>query len=186
MAAVPTAEEHAALDAALGNALPRRDLLLPALHAVNDRTGWISPGALNLICERLEVAPAEAYGVATFYAMFAMQARAKVQVHVCDDIACMANGAETLCAEMERSYGKAGTQAATERLTWQRSPCLGLCERGPAALVLESGSNPSGRAVAPATAADISGYTRNGASRPRIGGGPLRLLARAGKIDPHS
>ncbi len=42
-----------------------RHLLLPTLHAVNDRVGWISRGAINYIAERLDVAPAEIYGVAT-------------------------------------------------------------------------------------------------------------------------
>ena len=50
--------------------------LLPALHAVQSRVGWISQPALNYICRRLAVAPAEAYGVATFYALFATTAAA--------------------------------------------------------------------------------------------------------------
>src|SRR4029079_3642713 len=49
----------------------RRSQLIPALHAVQSRIGWISQPALNYICRRLAVAPAEAYGVATFYALFA-------------------------------------------------------------------------------------------------------------------
>ncbi len=48
----------------------RRHLLLPALHAVQDATGSVSRGALGYISERLTVPPAEAYGVATFYALF--------------------------------------------------------------------------------------------------------------------
>ena len=51
--------------------------LLPALHALNDRVGWISEGALNYVCRRLTVPPAEAYGVATFYAMFSLERRAE-------------------------------------------------------------------------------------------------------------
>ena len=54
----------------------RRHLLLPGLHAVQERVGWISAGALNYICERLTVPPAEAYGVATFYALLATRAAA--------------------------------------------------------------------------------------------------------------
>ena len=50
--------------------VPARHLLLPALHAAQARVGWISEGALNHICERLSVPPAEAYGVASFYACF--------------------------------------------------------------------------------------------------------------------
>ncbi len=105
--AQPTDEERAAIDTFLDAQIPRRDLLLPALHAVNDRIGWISSGALNLISERLDVAPAEAYGVATFYAMFSMKSQPPKVVHVCDDIACQTNGAEALCAELERTCGKA-------------------------------------------------------------------------------
>ena len=46
----------------------RRHLLLPVLHAVQERVGWISGGAVNYVAERLAVPPAEIYGVATFYA----------------------------------------------------------------------------------------------------------------------
>ena len=38
----------------------KRHLLLPALWAAQSREGWISPGALNYICQRLSVAPADA------------------------------------------------------------------------------------------------------------------------------
>jgi NADH-quinone oxidoreductase subunit F len=47
--------------------------LLPALHALQSCVGWISQGGLNYVSERLTVPPAEAYGVATFYAMFSVQ-----------------------------------------------------------------------------------------------------------------
>ena len=40
----------------------RRHLLLPALHAVQRASGWISPGGLDYACRQLEVPPAEAYG----------------------------------------------------------------------------------------------------------------------------
>ena len=49
----------------------RRHLLLPVLHAVQDHVGWVSRGALEYTCRRLAVPPADAYGVASFYARFA-------------------------------------------------------------------------------------------------------------------
>ena len=72
----------------------RRDLLLPVLHAVQDRIGWISQPALNYVCKRLTIPPAEAYGVATFYALYATKPRPPVVAHVCDDIACRLAGVE--------------------------------------------------------------------------------------------
>ncbi|MFE4212732.1 NAD(P)H-dependent oxidoreductase subunit E [Streptomyces sp. NPDC056844] len=119
----------------------RRDQLLPALHAVNDRVGWISEGALDYICRRLTVAPAEAYGVATFYAMFAVRPRPAKVLHVCTDLACAARGSATVCADLTARMGPAGTPA--EGTVWQESPCLGLCERAPAALLLRAGTEPA-------------------------------------------
>ncbi|MFE2280262.1 NAD(P)H-dependent oxidoreductase subunit E [Streptomyces sp. NPDC059454] len=154
----PTDEERAAVDALLGppesswkgadrsdadlrwarggrEARDRRDLLLPGLHAVNDRVGWISEGALGYLCRRLTVPPAEAYGVATFYAMFSVRPRPATVLHLCTDLACTAAGATELCADVESRLGpESGVQV-------ERSPCLGLCERAPAALVIRAGDN---------------------------------------------
>ena len=113
--AEPSAEEREAIDALLGPPQPeaprglrhakaQRHLLLPALHAVQARAGWISPGALSYICRRLDVPPAEAYGVASFYALFAT-ARPPVVAHVCDDIACKLP-APTRCAATRGAPGR--------------------------------------------------------------------------------
>ena len=86
----------------------RRDLLLPALHAVQDRVGWVSEGALNYICQRLTVPPADAWGVVTFYHLFATAPRPATVAHVCDDLACRLRGAEQLCDRLEAELGPAG------------------------------------------------------------------------------
>ncbi|HZT09467.1 MAG TPA: NAD(P)H-dependent oxidoreductase subunit E, partial [Actinomycetota bacterium] len=115
MSAQPTEEERRAVDALLGPAVPADDrvvrgghetegdrtLLLPALHVLHAAEGWISEGGLNYICERLTVPPAEAYGVATFYAMFSVRPQPKSMVHVCDDLACRIQGTKELLAELE-------------------------------------------------------------------------------------
>src|SRR3954470_13426158 len=113
----------------------RRSQLLPTLHAVQSRIGWISTPALNYVCKRLAVAPAEAYGVATFYALFATKPRPPIVAHVCDDIACHLAGAEEIAADLTRTIGPEGAPGADGRRTWLRSPCLGLCERAPAAMI---------------------------------------------------
>ena len=112
--AEPTADERAAVDALLGAAAigvgrraraavmrdahvahvggrdtrAQRHLLLPALQALQARVGWISEGGLGYVCDRLNVPPADAWGVATFYALLATSPRPRRVVHVCDDIAC--------------------------------------------------------------------------------------------------
>ncbi|MGW6059682.1 NADH-ubiquinone oxidoreductase-F iron-sulfur binding region domain-containing protein [Streptomyces sp. NPDC055189] len=151
----PTDEERAAVDAVLGPpesawegaddrsdadlrwarggraARERRDELLPGLHALNDRVGWVSEGGLDYLCRRLMVPPAEGYGVATFYSMFSVRPRPATVVRVCTDLAC--GGGAALCGEVEARLGPASGVAV------EQSPCLGLCERAPAALVVRAG-----------------------------------------------
>ena len=159
--AVATADERAAIETALvgrcdaADRSRNRHLLLPALLAAQSRVGWVSEGALNHICEILDVPPAEAYGVASFYALLSTRPRPARVVHVCDDIACLANGAEALCADLERRIARAGTPADDGRSMWLRSPCLGQCERGPAAFFQLSGPQPSEWTLAPATVDEI-------------------------------
>jgi len=183
--------ERAAVDSVLGppqelwghEARSKRDLLLPALHAVQDRFGWLTPGALNYISERLTVPPAELFGVATFYHLFSMTPQPSRVVHVCDDIACRVKGAEKLCAEME-----------TAGVAWKRSPCLGQCERAPAALVIEAGQSPKSFPVAPIRSVDdvVVGADREAQARQRAAlsndhsSAPLQLLRRVGRVDPTS
>ncbi len=207
MDASPTEDERAAVDTLLGRADAsdkpgepleehvirggreaaenKRHLLLPTLHAVQGEIGWISAGALNYVCRRLTVPPAEAYGVATFYALLSTEKRPKRIAHVCDDIACKLKGADALCNELE---------ATLEPDTWHRSPCLGQCERGPAVLFQLAGEED--RTLTAADADAIRSGLEGGADRPepkpstpqtqgsREEG--LRLLRRVGVCDPTS
>jgi NADH-quinone oxidoreductase subunit F len=214
----PTAEERAAVDSVVGPASSgweggprrpeveghfalgghaareRRHLLLPVLWAVQSRVGWISAGALNYVCQRLSVAPADAYGVATFYAMLSVKPQPKTVVHVCDDIACRLAGGPTLLEELRAKGPKDGVRP---------SPCLGLCERAPAVLFQCAGEGAKDYVVAPATIANLSspphpsplppaggeGGSKGSPSAPQTQDSRrdgLRLLARVGRVDPAS
>jgi NADH-quinone oxidoreductase subunit F len=144
-----TAETRAAFN---GDSHGKRHRLLPVLHAIQNRIAWISPGALNYVALRLDVAPAEIHGVASFYGMFSLQPRPEVVAHVCDDIACITQGAGLLCAELERTLGPAGSPCSGGRAIWQRSQCLGLCERAPATMISAAGEKSRERVLAPASA----------------------------------
>src|SRR6266571_6266553 len=104
----------------------KRDLLLPTLHGLQDEIGWVSRGGLEYACRRLNVPPADAYGVATFYDRFALDEQPPLTITVCDDIVCKCNGADDLL----RTLGDAAVR---------RSPCLGLCDQAPAVRIERSG-----------------------------------------------
>ncbi|HWX56009.1 MAG TPA: NAD(P)H-dependent oxidoreductase subunit E [Verrucomicrobiae bacterium] len=219
--AEPTPEEVAAVDSELGDELEEREhqkhnpgtskeitfdeqrfplqrhRLLPVLHAIQAHLGWISAGAVNYTARRLHIAPAEIYGVASFYGMFSLSPQPPVVAHVCDDIACLTRGAEALCSELEKKLGPAGSLCSGGRATWRRSECLGLCERAPAAMVLLAGKRPQERVLAPAQAKDLITLLADAVegrlpshpdsfasqlSVPQTGKPELRLLRRVGRI----
>jgi NADH-quinone oxidoreductase subunit F len=159
---------------------------------VNDRVGWISPGALNYIGKRLSVAAADVYSVATFYALFSTFPRPKRIVHVCTDIACMARGSKDVCADLEERLGPAGATNG-----WKHSPCLGVCERAPAAMAVEAGDPPHEHLIGPATVEEIVLALNDGPvalaaeappimAVPQAGQEGLMLLKRVGQVDPES
>jgi len=146
--------------------------------------------------------------VAAFYQMFSTVPRPPVVAHVCDDLACRLNGAEGVCADLERALGPAGEPAMDGEATWLRAPCLGRCERGPTALFTVAGLAAETIAVAPVDATAVAGHLERSAaghrlisphadtahqahlehvrrSIPQAGEPGLRLLARAGVTDPH-
>ena len=203
----PTDDEREALDVVLGqgdvvspDGAPRvarqnhgtperRSLLLPALHALQGRIGWISPGGLNDIARRLGVPPAEVFGVASFYALFSVQKRPKTVVHVCDDVVCRTNGATEVAIACRESIGPAHED--NDGLMWIKSPCLGLCERAPAVLVQKAGKDRATETLAPATPTWIRASVDDLklAVEPPLSIGPpagRRLLARVGVADPTS
>jgi NADH-quinone oxidoreductase subunit F len=185
----PTAAEKRAVDALLGpeepfngrsalgghSAREQRHLLLPALHAVQDATGAVSRGALGYVSERLTVPPAEAYGVATFYALFDVGGSGGPKTHVCDDIVCAGYGANELCAALD----EAGAD-------YERSPCLGQCDRAPAAMFHQPGAGYGN--AAPVTARSITTPVFEELPPGSIHqeGSTLTLLRRIGTVDPES
>ena len=118
----------------------RRHMLLPALQAVQSEMGWVSAGAMNYICRRLLVPPAEAYAVASFYALISTTEQMEVVAHVCDDIACRGRGGPAPISS-EATVG-VGTDARAP-FAVHPSPCLGQCDRAPAVFAQRAGTEDS-------------------------------------------
>jgi len=174
-----------------------RHLLLPALQALQARIGWISEGGLGYICDRLNVPPADAWGVATFYALLSTEPLPARVVHVCDDIACKTRGADELIADLGSDLffrsNDLDRKKRSDPAVWKRSPCLGKCEQAPAAYVTDAGERPHEALLGHVTADHVRALLRGGdAAAPsdeiiiRQDASELRLLRRVGRVDPSS
>ena len=175
----------AAVRALLGARPRRRDLLIEHLHLIQDAEGCLPAAHLAALAHEMRMALAEIYEVATFYHHFDVVEDGEdrpppVTVRVCESIACAMAGADALIEVL-------GARAGPE-LRVLRAPCMGACDRAPAAAV---GRNP----VAPADADRVLATAARGALDPEIpayagldaciaGGGYERLAACRGGALP--
>ena len=133
------AKALAEVQALLGDASRRRDLLIEHLHRINDRHGHLSAAHLAALAQEMSLAQTEVYEVATFYHHFDVVKEGEtpppaLTVRVCDSIACELAGAEALLKNLNLGRDVRVLHA----------PCVGRCEVAPCVVV---GQNPVGNAT---------------------------------------
>jgi NADH-quinone oxidoreductase subunit F len=113
-----------------------RSGLLPALHAAQKLYGWISEPVATEISKSLRVPLADVHGVIEFYSLFYNEPVGKRIIRVCTDQACALKGGDEVLHHLCAHHGLEPGQTTHDlSLTVEASPCLGLCEQAPAALV---------------------------------------------------
>nr|WP_289073447.1 formate dehydrogenase subunit gamma [uncultured Halomonas sp.] len=110
--------------------------LLPILHALQDRFGFVPSDAIPLIAESLKTTRAEVHGVITFYHHFRTTPPGRHVVQVCRAEACQAVGGRALEAHVKARLGVDYHQTTPDReITLEAVYCLGNCACGPSVRV---------------------------------------------------
>ena len=113
-----------------------RSGLLPALHVAQKIYGWLPQQVAAEVARSLCVPLADVHGVIEFYSLFYNEPVGRNFIRVCTDQACALKGADNLLGRLCKHYNVEPGQTTEDlSLTIERSPCLGLCEQAPAALL---------------------------------------------------
>ena len=114
----------------------RRAVLLPALHVVNERLGYVPPEAVVEIAGLLELAPAEVQDALSFYGFFPQdRPQGQTRVWVCRSLSCAVRGGEDLLEYLCQRLGiRPGQTTPDGRVTVRYAECLGACDFAPAML----------------------------------------------------
>lgn len=111
-------------------------LLLPALHAAQDETGWLPPEVIAEIGEYIGIHPAQVKEVASFYTMYNLKPVGKYHLKVCTNVACALRGAEDIVEHCEKKFGiKCGQTTPDKKFTLHEEECLGACGTAPAMML---------------------------------------------------
>jgi formate dehydrogenase subunit gamma len=110
--------------------------LMPILHGIQERLGWVPPRAVPLIAFELNLSRAEVHGVLSFYHYFLQSKPGRQVIYLCRAEACQAVGAAALEAHAKRKLRADlhGT-SADGRYTLEPVYCLGNCACGPSLMI---------------------------------------------------
>jgi formate dehydrogenase beta subunit len=126
--------------------------LIPALHAIQERVGWLPREELVALSRDVRRPLYEIEGLISFYPHFRTRPPVKVEVHACHDLSCWLQGADRRIAELRDRYGRDAGVEVTE------VSCIGRCDVAPAVAVNEV---PAG---ATADLGAVIGAARSGAA----------------------
>jgi len=171
------------LDPILGKYAGRsRDALLPILHDAQAIYGWLPEAVQDAVSRTLRVPLADIHGVIEFYTMFYNEPTAKRVIRVCDGMACHLKGSTAVMETIESRLNlQNGETNPDSTITYERVPCLGMCEHGPNAL---NGDETVGML----TADTVDDFLDGTYPEPRsmVYGTPLLALKRIGLVNPYS
>jgi formate dehydrogenase subunit gamma len=110
--------------------------LLPILHALQERFGFIGEPAVKLVADILNLTRAEVHGVVSFYHDFRREPAGRHVIKICRAEACQSMGCEDLVARLERALGiHLSDTSHDRRITLEEVYCLGNCALSPAVMI---------------------------------------------------
>ena len=113
--------------------------LIPILQAVQEEYRYLPEEVMTYIATSLRIPPAEVYGVATFYAHFALAPKGKYQIRLCDGTACHVKQSLPILEALRAKLHVTEERPTTVDLqfTVETVSCLGACGLAPVMLVNE-------------------------------------------------
>ncbi len=113
-----------------------RHRLLDILRDIQARDRWISPTTMTEVAAALGLTRIAVEGVASFYAFLSLVPKGRVTIRLCDDIVDRHAGLAAVQKAFEEELGIATGQTSDDgTVSLDLTPCIGMCDQAPAAMV---------------------------------------------------
>ncbi|MEW6716483.1 MAG: NADH-quinone oxidoreductase subunit NuoF [Chloroflexota bacterium] len=153
-----------------------KSAILEIFQEIQARHGGLNQDVILDVARSLNIPAQRAFGVASFYSMLSLSEQKKPTIRVCDGPPCWLKEANQVHKDLRTKLG--------DEWHIERTSCLGLCDRAPAALVEDEQCGPL-------TGKDVSELPKGWRGERRDYSKPLPgevrvLLANIQTIDPQS
>jgi len=110
--------------------------LMDVARAVQGKYGCVSSQALDLIARAVRTPRVEVESLVSFYAFLSVKPKGKVVIRLCNDIIDQMFGAEQVARAFTQELGiRFGETTPDGKLSLEHTPCIGMCDQAPAALI---------------------------------------------------
>ena len=133
-----TPEQEAELKAIIAAKKDIPGSLMQVMQDAQGIYGYLPIEVQTIIAEGMGVSIEEVYGIATFYAQFALSPKGKYNISVCLGTACYVKGAQKLIDRLSEVLGiQAGECTADGKFSLEACRCIGACGLAPVLTVNE-------------------------------------------------
>ena len=146
-----TPEQAAKLDTIIAECAGDNSMLMHVMQEAQAIYGYLPFEVQQKIADGMKVPLEKVYGVATFYAQFALSPKGKYDISVCLGTACYVKGAQELLDELSAQLGIGAEECTADgKFSLTACRCIGACGLAPVLTVNED-------VYGKITAADIKG-----------------------------
>jgi NADH-quinone oxidoreductase subunit E len=130
------AELREKIDEIVSKSETKQSALIPVLHEVQNRYGWLSLESMKEVAEILGIPPASIQNVATFYTMFFIKPVGRHVIWLCRTLSCALRGAEHIEHYLSEKLGiHTGESTPDGKITLLEAECLASCGTAPVMLL---------------------------------------------------
>ena len=113
-----------------------RNRMMDIVSAVQAQFGGVNDEALDLIAAATGAHRVEVQGVVSFYAFLSNRPKGRVIIRVCDDVIDEMKGGRRVAMAFSEELGIGfGETTPDGTITLEYTPCIGMCDQAPAALI---------------------------------------------------
>ena len=133
-----TAEQKAKVDAVIAAHKHDKSYLMAVMQEAQGIYGYLPFEIQQKIADGMKVPLEKVYGVATFYAQFALSPKGKYNISVCLGTACYVKGSAQLLDKICECLGvEAGECTPDEKFSVEACRCIGACGLAPVLTINE-------------------------------------------------
>jgi NADH-quinone oxidoreductase subunit E len=127
-----TTEELTTMDLIIKRYPRSRSAIMPLLHFVQSRTGYVTNEGIEKIAELLTIETAEVSAVATFYTQYKRKPVGEYHVGVCTNTLCAVMGGDAIFASLKEHLGIENDGVTADgKVSLEHIECNAACDYAP-------------------------------------------------------